>query len=104
MVIGIVIITAIVSFASNMNSYFTESVAQHVAYDFRPTGGRKSTKASLIPQFYDPAGGRVLIDGTDIVDFDLDGLRVQIGFELQGTVLFYGSLRENIAYGKPNAT
>ena len=69
-----------------------------------PTGGGKSTVASLIPRFYDPTGGRVLIDGTDITDYNLDGLRSQIGFVLQDTVLFYGTIRENIAYGKPDAT
>lgn len=69
-----------------------------------PTGGGKSTVASLIPRFYDPTGGKVFIDGTDITDFNLDGLRSQIGFVLQDTVLFYGSIQENIAYGKPNAT
>ncbi len=69
-----------------------------------PTGGGKSTVASLIPRFYDPTGGMVLIDGIDITDYNLDGLRSQIGFVLQDTVLFYGTIRENIAYGKPDAT
>ena len=69
-----------------------------------PTGGGKSTIVSLIARFYDPTGGRVLIDGTDITDFRLDSLRGQIGFVLQDTALFYGSVRENIAYGRPNAT
>lgn len=69
-----------------------------------PTGGGKSTIASLIPRFYDPTGGRILIDGIDITNFRLDGLRNQIGFVLQDTVLFYGSVRENIAYGRPDAT
>ena len=69
-----------------------------------PTGCGKSTVASLIARFYDPTAGRVLIDGSDITDFTLDGLRSQIGFVLQDTVLFYGSIRENIAYGRPEAT
>ncbi|MBZ5859544.1 ABC transporter ATP-binding protein [Flavihumibacter profundi] len=69
-----------------------------------PTGGGKSTIASLIPRFYDPTAGRVLIDGIDIRDYNLDGLRNQIGFVLQDTVLFYGTIRENIAYGRPSAT
>jgi ABC-type multidrug transport system fused ATPase/permease subunit len=69
-----------------------------------PTGGGKTTIASLIARFYDPTGGRVLIDGSDIKEFRLDGLRGQIGFVLQDTVLFYGSVRENIAYGRPEAT
>ncbi len=69
-----------------------------------PTGSGKSTVVSLIARFYDPLSGRVLIDGTDISDFTLDGLRSQIGFVLQDTVIFYGSVRENIAYGRPHAT
>ena len=69
-----------------------------------PTGGGKSTIVSLIARFYDPTSGRVLIDGKDISDFTLDGLRKQLGFVLQDTALFYGSVRENIAYGRPDAT
>lgn len=69
-----------------------------------PTGSGKSTIVSLIARFYDPSSGRVLIDGTDISDFTLDGLRRQLGFVLQDTVLFYGSVTENIAYGRPDAT
>jgi ABC-type multidrug transport system fused ATPase/permease subunit len=69
-----------------------------------PTGSGKSTLVSLIARFYDPTNGRVLIDDTDIADFKLDGLRSEIGFVLQDTVLFYGSIRENIAYGRPEAT
>jgi ABC-type multidrug transport system fused ATPase/permease subunit len=69
-----------------------------------PTGGGKSTVLSLIPRFYDPTAGRVLIDGVDVRDFKLDGLRAQIGFVLQDTVLFVGSVRDNIAYGRPEAT
>jgi len=69
-----------------------------------PTGGGKSTVVSLIPRFYDPTGGRILIDGTDICDYTLEGLRKQIGFVLQDTVLFHGTIRENIAYGRANAT
>ncbi len=69
-----------------------------------PTGSGKSTIVSLIARFYDPTKGRVLIDGTDISDYTIDGLREQIGFVLQDTVLFYGSIRENIAYGRPGAT
>ena len=69
-----------------------------------PTGGGKSTVLSLIPRFYDPTGGRVLIDGVDVTDYHLDGLRGQIGFVLQDTVLFAGTIRDNIAYGRPDAT
>jgi ABC-type multidrug transport system fused ATPase/permease subunit len=69
-----------------------------------PTGGGKSTFISLIPRFYDPTMGRILVDGTDVTDFKLDGLREQFGFVLQDTVLFVGTIRENIAYGRPGAT
>ena len=69
-----------------------------------PTGSGKSTIVSLIARFYDATNGRILIDETEITDFTLDGLRSQIGFVLQDTVLFYGSVRENIAYGRPEAT
>jgi ABC-type multidrug transport system fused ATPase/permease subunit len=69
-----------------------------------PTGSGKSTVLSLLPRFYDPTLGRVLIDGTDIADFKVGALRAQIGFVLQDTVLFHGTVRENIAYGRPDAT
>lgn len=69
-----------------------------------PTGGGKSTLASLIPRLYDPTLGRVLIDGHDVSDYTLDGLRREIGFVLQDTMLFYGTIRNNIAYGRPTAT
>src|SRR5664279_1528965 len=72
-----------------------------------PTGGGKSTVVSLIPRFYDPTKGRVLIDGVDIDDYRVhvpNGLRDQIAFVLQDTVLFFGTIRENIAYGKDGAT
>jgi subfamily B ATP-binding cassette protein MsbA len=69
-----------------------------------PTGSGKSTVMSLIPRFYDPTAGRVLIDGVDVNAFTLASLRTQVGFVLQETVLFRGTIRENIAYGKPGAT
>jgi ABC-type multidrug transport system fused ATPase/permease subunit len=69
-----------------------------------PTGGGKSTVVSLIPRFYDPTGGRVLIDGEDIRNWKLVSLRREVGFVLQETVLFQGTIRDNIAYGRPNAT
>ena len=69
-----------------------------------PTGGGKSTVLSLIPRYYDPTFGRVLIDGIDVTDYKLDLLRAQIGFVLQETVLFAGTIRDNIAYGRPEAT
>ena len=69
-----------------------------------PTGSGKSTVVSLMPRFYDPSAGRVLIDGVDIATHKLTALRAQIGFVLQETVLFRGTIGENIAYGKPGAT
>jgi subfamily B ATP-binding cassette protein MsbA len=69
-----------------------------------PTGSGKSTILSLIARFYDKTAGEIYIDGQDITDFSLDGLRSQIAFVLQDTALFYGSVRENIAYGRPDAT
>jgi subfamily B ATP-binding cassette protein MsbA len=69
-----------------------------------PTGSGKSTIASLIPRLYDPTSGKILIDGVDIKDYTLEGLRREIGFVLQDTMLFFGSIRDNIAYGRPDAT
>ena len=69
-----------------------------------PTGSGKSTVVSLIPRFYDPVAGKVTIDGVDVRDFTVRGLRSQIGYVLQETVLFRGTVAENIAYGKGGAT
>ena len=69
-----------------------------------PTGSGKSTVLSLLPRIYDPSGGRILIDGVDVATFKLASLRAQVGFVLQETVLFRGTIRENIAYGRPGAT
>jgi ABC-type multidrug transport system fused ATPase/permease subunit len=68
------------------------------------TGGGKSTVVSLIPRFYDPVAGRVTIDGVEVRDYRLQGLREAIGFVLQDTVLFRGTVRDNIAYGRPSAS
>jgi subfamily B ATP-binding cassette protein MsbA len=68
------------------------------------TGGGKSTVVGLIPRFYDADAGRVSIDGVDAKDYTKASLRGQIGFVLQETVLFRGTIRENIAYGRPGAT
>jgi subfamily B ATP-binding cassette protein MsbA len=68
------------------------------------TGSGKSTIVSLIPRFYDANAGTITIDGADIRDFKLHGLRSQIGFVLQETVLFRGTVRDNIAFGRPDAT
>jgi subfamily B ATP-binding cassette protein MsbA len=59
---------------------------------------------SLIPRFYDPTTGRIRIDGADVTDYKLDALRGQVGFVLQDTVLFVGTIRENIAYGRTDAS
>ena len=69
-----------------------------------PTGSGKSTLVSLIPRFRDLGGGRIMIDGVDIADYTLHGLRTQIGFVLQNTVLLRGTIRDNIAFGRPDAT
>jgi ABC-type multidrug transport system fused ATPase/permease subunit len=68
------------------------------------TGSGKSTIVSLIPRFYDPTGGNILIDGIKSTDYILEKLRGQIAFVLQDTVLFYGTVHDNIAYGRPEAT
>jgi subfamily B ATP-binding cassette protein MsbA len=69
-----------------------------------PTGSGKSTVVSLIPRFYDATAGSVRIDGVDVRDYRLKGLRDQIGYVLQDTVLFHGTILENIAFGNPAAT
>jgi ABC-type multidrug transport system fused ATPase/permease subunit len=69
-----------------------------------PTGSGKSTVLSLIPRFYDAIAGRVLVDGTSVDAYKLAALRSQIGFVLQETVLSRGTIRENIAYGRPGAS
>lgn len=69
-----------------------------------PTGSGKSTLVHLIPRFYDPTEGRVLIDGHDVRTLDLPTLRRQIGIVLQTSLLFSTTIRENIAYGRPDAT
>ena len=69
-----------------------------------PTGAGKTTVISLIPRFYDPTAGTIMIDGQDVRKFTQKSLRQQISFVLQETVLFHGPVWHNIAYGKPNAT
>ncbi len=69
-----------------------------------PSGGGKSTLINLIPRFYDPISGTVKLDGVDLRKLKLSGLRQEIGIVLQETFLFSGTLRENIMYGKPDAT
>jgi ATP-binding cassette, subfamily B, bacterial MsbA len=88
-------------------------VLQNISFEVMPgevvalvgrSGAGKSTVVDLIPRFYDPIEGRILIDGVDIRDVKLDSLRRQIGIVPQETWLFAGTLRDNIAYGNRTAT
>lgn len=78
--------------------------AGQVAALVGPTGAGKSTIISLIPRFYDPVNGSVMIDGADIRTFTQRSVREQMSFVLQETVLFQSSIWKNIAYGKPGAS
>jgi len=69
-----------------------------------PSGAGKSTIASLLLRFYDINGGEISIDGKNIYDYDLETLRGNMSIVPQDVILFGGTIRENIAYGKPNAT
>lgn len=88
-------------------------VLDRVSFEMQPgsvvaivghSGAGKSTLADLIPRFYDPISGRVLIDGIDIRTVQIASLRRQIGIVPQETILFAGTIRDNIAYGMPEAT
>lgn len=88
-------------------------VLSHVSFDIPagksialvgPSGGGKTTICSLLPRFYDVTGGRVTIDGQDVRTLTKKSLRSQIGSVQQDVYLFCGTIRENIAYGKPDAT
>lgn len=82
---------------------FTAQPGQTIAL-LGATGSGKTTIINLLPRFYDPSEGRVLIDGYDLREITLDSLRSQIGIVLQETTLFTGSIQDNIAFGRPNAT
>jgi ABC-type multidrug transport system fused ATPase/permease subunit len=69
-----------------------------------PTGSGKTTLVNLIPRFYDPTHGRVCLDGCDVKTFTLESLRACVSLVFQEPVLFATTIRENIAYGKPDAT
>jgi ATP-binding cassette subfamily B protein len=95
--------------------YFSggEPVLANVTFEAQPgqaiallgaTGSGKTTIINLLPRFYDPTEGRITIDGHDLRDVTLDSLRSQIGIVLQETTLFSGTIRENIAFGKPDAS
>jgi ATP-binding cassette, subfamily B, bacterial MsbA len=69
-----------------------------------PSGGGKSTILGLLQRFYTPSGGRILIDGQDLADLDLASIRDKIAFVSQDVFLFRGTIRDNIALGRPGAT
>jgi len=90
-----------------------EPVLSDVSFEVEPgqtlallgaTGSGKSTIINLLPRFYDVSAGRVLVDGRDVRDVRFEDLRSHIGIVLQETTLFSGTIRENIAYGRPDAT
>ena len=85
------------------NVSFTAEPGQTVAL-LGPTGSGKSSVVNLVPRFYDPSGGRIVIDGQDIRDVTLDSLRHSIGIVQQDVFLFIASIRDNIRYGRPDAT
>ncbi len=68
------------------------------------TGVGKSSMVNLIPRFYDVSGGAVLVDGLDVRDWPVEALRERIGMVLQNNVLFTGTIRENLLWGRPDAT
>jgi ABC-type multidrug transport system fused ATPase/permease subunit len=76
----------------------------HVVAIVGRTGSGKSTLASLLIRFYDPTSGVVLLDGHDLRDLKLQWLRQQVSIVLQDPILFSATIRENIAYGRPDAT
>ena len=82
---------------------FTAEPGQTVAI-LGTTGSGKSTLVNLLPRFYDVTGGSVRLDGHDVRDVTLTSLRSQIGIVMQSSLLFSGSVRDNIVYGRPEAT
>ena len=90
-----------------------KTVLHDVSFDSQPgtvtalvgsSGAGKSTVIGLIAAFYKPVSGRVLVDGLDLATVRLDSFRTQLGVVLQETFLFDGSIRENVAFSRPNAT
>jgi ATP-binding cassette subfamily B protein len=69
-----------------------------------PSGAGKTTITYLLPRFYDPTAGRILLDGNDLRDVQLDSLRAHMGSVTQDTFLFHASIRENLLYARPQAT
>ncbi|MCV7065489.1 ABC transporter ATP-binding protein [Mycolicibacterium farcinogenes] len=102
-----------ISFERVAFSYDSETpVLRDVTFEVQPgqlvgvvghTGSGKSSLVSLIPRFYDPSVGTVRVDGVDLRDYKLHELRRQIAYVLQDTVLFRGTIRDNIAFGRPDA-
>jgi ATP-binding cassette subfamily B protein len=108
-------VTGTVKFENVTFRYFGggEPVLSKVTFEANPgetiallgaTGSGKTTIINLLPRFYDPSEGRITIDGYDLRDATLDSLRSRIGIVLQETTLFSGTIRENIAFGKPDAS
>ncbi len=104
-----------VTFEDVSFSYFGsgDPVLNGISFDAQPgqtvallgaTGSGKSTVINLIPRFYDVTKGRIAVDGFDVRDVTLESLRSQIGIVLQETTLFTGTIRDNIAFGRPDAT
>ncbi|MCX7750565.1 MAG: ABC transporter ATP-binding protein/permease [Candidatus Bipolaricaulota bacterium] len=102
-----------VAFEEVFFSYNGEPVLRGVSFVAEPgetvavlgaTGSGKSTLLHLIPRFYDVTAGRVTVDGVDVRDYTLSSLRQGIGVALQEAVLFTGTVRDNIRYGRPEAT
>ncbi|MFC2064180.1 ABC transporter ATP-binding protein [Chloroflexota bacterium] len=93
-----------ISGVSVLEDISLEIPARSVAALVGPTGVGKSTLVSLIPRFYDVSNGEILLDGHNIRELKMDSLRQQISIVLQDVFLFYGSVRENILFGKPDAT
>lgn len=98
-----------VSFSYDSNSTVLDRIQIHIDPGktvalVGPSGGGKTTLCSLLPRFYDVDHGAVLIDGKDVRTVKLKSLRNAIGIVQQDVYMFGGTIRENIAYGKPNAT
>ncbi|HKG53396.1 MAG TPA: ABC transporter ATP-binding protein [Anaerolineales bacterium] len=108
-------VTGTVKFENVTFRYFGggEPVLKNVSFTANPgetiallgaTGSGKTTIINLLPRFYDPSEGKITIDGHDLRDLKLESLRSHIGIVLQETTLFSGTIRENIAFGKPDAS